>query len=359
MESLKEKLWRWQKKIKEQQNYTNKELYPIFKEIEEFQKRAKEIKQEFDKLWYREWEDFIFNEWVVKTDEEWDSYINFMWNNYWINGLRWKLYEVKKDDNGEWYIYIWWTDPSNYMKWSWNSFILKSDWFIYNWSHFLWWWNWVRFAPNWMIYSWSISKWEPLNPDEESRVLSNRKWSYYEPNWRKTTYKVTPPLSEELNLLQDKPDEKSLMYSRGKVVETTIEEIWKTIEHYFSSWNVEIKFNEEDQDYVFRTHRWREFRIPLEKWKDFIASTADFINSAISLSKKEWFIRFNSDEEDLTVSYRLRPRNTSILRNVKEKFWIDAKDLAQWLNDYIHEDKYKEYDTPKERWRPKKSNSKN
>lgn len=118
---------------------------------------------------------------------------------------------------------------------------------------------------------------------------------------------------------------------------------------------MEIKFNEEDQDYVFRTHRWKEFRVPLERWKDFITSTADFINSAISLSKKEWFIRFNSDEEDLTVSYRLRPRNTNVLRNVREKFWIEAKDLAQRLNDYIYEDKYKEYNTPKEkRWRPKK-----
>ena len=355
MESLKEKLWRWQKKIKEQQDSINKELYPVFKEIEDLQKKAIKLQIEFNKLWYREWENFIFNKWVVKIDEEWDSYINFMWNNYRNSWLRWKLYEIGWDSNGEWYIYIWWTDPSNYMKWSWNSFILKSDWFIYNWSHFLWWWNWVRFAPNWMIYSWSISKWEPLNPDEESRNLSNKKWSYYELNWRKTTYKVTPPLSEELNLFQEKPDAESLMYGRWKVVETTIEEIWKNIEHTFSSRHQEIKFNEENQDYVFKTHRWKEFRIPLEKWKDFITSAADFINSAINLSKEEWFIKFKANEDNLMVSYRLRPRNTSILRHVKEKFWKDANDLAQRLNDYIYEDKYKEYDSPKkERWRPKK-----
>jgi predicted nucleic acid-binding Zn-ribbon protein len=55
MESLKEKLWRWQKKIKEQQDSINKELYPVFKEIEDLQKKAIELQIEFNKLWYREW----------------------------------------------------------------------------------------------------------------------------------------------------------------------------------------------------------------------------------------------------------------------------------------------------------------
>jgi hypothetical protein len=42
------------KKIKEQQDSTNKELYPVFKEIEEFKKRAEIIKKEFDRLGHRE-----------------------------------------------------------------------------------------------------------------------------------------------------------------------------------------------------------------------------------------------------------------------------------------------------------------
>ena len=355
MESLKEKLWRWQKKIKEQQDSTNKELYPVFKEIEEFGKRAEIIKKEFDRLGHREWEEFIFNEWIVKTDEEWDSYIYFMWKNYRINGLRWKLYEVGKDDDWEWFIYIWWTDSYNYLKWSWQSYILRSNWFLFDWSKHLMWWKWIWFAPNGMIYDWDTSKWEPINPDEEDWLLHHLKWSYYEPDWKKTTYEIIPWISEELNKIQDKPDAKNLMYKRWKVVEITVQEIWKTIEHCFSSWNEEIKFNEEDQDYVFRTNKWKEFRISREKWKDFIDSTADFINSAINLSKSEWFMKFKADDEKLIASFKLKPRNTNVLKNVKEKLWMDARELAQRLNDYVYEEKYKEYSTQKEkRWRPKK-----
>ena len=355
MESLKEKLWRWPKKIKEHQKATNKELYPVFQEIEDFKKRAKEIKQEFDKIWYRKWENFILREWIVKTDEEWNLYINFMWNRYRIKWFRWKLYEIGKDDNWEWYIYIWWTDPYNYIKWAWDSFILRSNWFIYNWTHRIWWWNWVRFSPNWMIYSWDISRWEPLNPEEENWTIFSKQWSYYEPNWKKTTYKVMSPFSEDFNNIQEQVNEKKTIHGTENIIETTVEEIWKAIEHTLASWNTNIQFDEDEQDYVFKTHKWKELRIPLEKWKEFIASLADFINRAFSLSKKEWFIRFKSNEKDLIVSERYKPWNTKILKDVKEKLWIDANDFVERLNNYCYEERYKKYDDSKEkRWRPNK-----
>ena len=102
MESLKEKLWRWLKKIERQQDKTRKELYPVFKEIENFKKRKAELQKEFNKLWHREWENFILNEWVVKMDSEWNYYIHFMWSNYRLTWEKWRIYDVSKDDNWEW-----------------------------------------------------------------------------------------------------------------------------------------------------------------------------------------------------------------------------------------------------------------
>ena len=355
MESLKEKLWRWAKKIKWQQDSTNKELYPIFKKLENYKKRKEELENEFNKLWHRKWENFVFNEWIEKTDIEWDSYITFLWNNYRKSWLRWRLYEIKKDDEWEWFIYIWGTDHYNSVRWSWQWYIMKSNWFLFDWRNHLMWWSWIRFAPNGMVYDWDTSLWEPLNPEEEDWFLHQLKWSYYEPHWKKTTYEIIPWISPKLNILNDESESKKLMYSRWKVVETTIEEIWKAIEHSFSSWNEEIKFTEDGENYIFTTPRWDKLCIPLEKWNSFIRSTADLINKAISLSKSERFDKFKADKENLMISYKLKPRNTNILKNAKEKLWIDAKDLAQRLNNYIYEDKYKQFNTPREkRWRPKK-----
>ena len=116
------------------------------------------------------------------------------------------------------------------------------------------WWNGVRYAPNGMIYSGDTPRREPLDPENED-FMYFREGSYYEPDWKKTSYKITPPLSEELNSFQDRFSENEILYSRWKLLETTVQQIWEDIKHTFFSRGKEIKSKKQMKTF-YRIIRW-------------------------------------------------------------------------------------------------------
>lgn len=204
---------------------------------------------------------------------------------------------------------------------------------------------------NWE-YDWAFVDWKPI--DIHSRPEFRRKWTYTKADWTKEVYvayssKVRPQFVS----WKDYKAKENRSKKRGSVVSIRKEYPTWEIENILHSWKREISYKEDENSYIFSSPTWKVLELPkvydkwiderywkaweLRKGSDMAKQLANIINAIEKFVCLHPVKKFTSFWSHLQVKYWDILLRKTLLKNVEERVWVSAKDLAERLNDYYKE----------------------
>ena len=130
---------------------------------------------------------------------------------------------------------------------------------------------------------------------------------------------------------REKDSEKDHSILRG---EMNLNENWNAKE--VTSRGNTIRLQEKNQWYLFETQSKAKLTLPKSLERKWALNAANLINSAVSAVKNSWFKldKFEAQFWTLQADYKGEFLDTDIIRDVQGKFWVSAKALAEWMNEY-------------------------
>lgn len=302
----------------------------------------------FSVLWeWKDWE-FVINEWNINLNEDGESYIIVDGIKYYEKWEYQYRYMKIFDDYWMTYFYIWEVGPDGLID-ECKCVVLRYDGWIFKGE-----WNkkWLLKDPHHWEYDWAFVDWKPI--DIHSKPEFRRKWVYTRADWSKDTFvaysaKVRPQFVS----WKDCKEKENWSKKRGSVVSVKTELPTWEVEHMLHSWKRDVYYKENEDSYIFESPNWKILKLPktydkwiderywksweLRKGSDMAKQLANVINAIekfICLHTVKGFTSFGSN---LQVKYWDILIRKTLLKNVKHRFWVSAKEFAERLNDYNNE----------------------
>lgn len=141
--------------------------------------------------------------------------------------------------------------------------------------------------------------------------------------------------------------------SPKKVIDKEVKEVlepkWKLFSKIFvvESWWESISYEEQESFYVFSTSSNKRLYYSTFFWKEKVDALASIINCIVYMVKEElkanWrrLDYFEADRWTLQADYRAKHWfdfwgivDVNLVKDVQWRFWISAKELCDWLNEY-------------------------
>ena len=318
------------------------ELATILPESEEINSETLDFNS-FEILWKRKNGIFQLNKNLIKSDWE-ENYIIIDGLKYYENQNHEHCYKQISDVYDIPCFYIWELDEN----WepSGDAIVLRCDgWFFRGeWGK-----KWTLKDDSW-TYSWNFYEGKPI--DRYTRPSFQRKWEYQKPDGTKETYIAYPSSVWMIRFIRakdEKPQEKR-GNKRGSVVSVDVEMPTWVVEHKLYSWKREMMYSEDEANYIFEAENGIILKLPKQytddplideesarasmKWADRARYFAHLVNAIGDFISQHPKSKFSASWDDLKVKYSDQLLKRTLLRDIPDKLGIQAKEFANWLNNY-------------------------